>query len=278
MRCGRRGWRYTIRRLTALRFSRCGHQQGFPGVVALKDVDLRVRAGEVHGLVGENGAGKSTLIKILSGATTPMPARSPSPARRSQRPTPLRMIEHGIAVIYQELMLAPHLTVAENLFLGRLPRNRFGIVDWREPLRGRRGRHGPPRLPRRSRRARLGDLSVAQRQMVEIAGACRATPASSCSTSPRRCSAARSSKSFRDHPAACRRRRRLHLHLAPAAGGFRDLRPRDGAARRRRRRDAADRRGRYPDADRHDGRPRARRHLSEAQPPRRRSRCWPSKA
>lgn len=142
----------------------------FPGVAALKDVSLSIRPGEVHGLVGENGAGKSTLIKILSGAYPADAGDIVIAGKTVQRPSPLRMIELGIAVIYQEQMLAPHLRVMENLFLGRLPRNRFGIVDWRE---ARRKSHLiMERLGFRvDIEARLRDLSVAQRQMVEIAGA-----------------------------------------------------------------------------------------------------------
>ena len=105
----------------------------FPGVVALHDVDLEVGRGEVLGLIGENGAGKSTLMKILSGAYQADAGEIVVAGERIARPSPQRMLELGIAVIYQEMMLAPHLTVAENLFLGRLPTNRFGLVDWRRP-------------------------------------------------------------------------------------------------------------------------------------------------
>jgi ribose transport system ATP-binding protein len=91
----------------------------FPGVVALHDVDLKVGAGEVLGLIGENGAGKSTLMKILSGAYQADNGDIVVGGEKIARPTPQRMLELGIAVIYQEMMLAPHLTVAENLCLGR---------------------------------------------------------------------------------------------------------------------------------------------------------------
>ena len=95
--------------------------KGFPGVVALRDVALRVLKGEIHGLVGENGAGKSTLIKILSGAHHADDGEIEIDGQSISRPTPLQMLDRGIAVIYQETMLAPHLSVAENLWLGRLP-------------------------------------------------------------------------------------------------------------------------------------------------------------
>jgi ribose transport system ATP-binding protein len=147
-----------------------GITKEFPGVLALNGVNFSLRAGEVHGLVGENGAGKSTLMKILSGADHADSGEICIAGEVVARATPLRMIELGIAVIYQELIQAPHLTVAENIFLGRLPRTRFGLVDWRRLRRDsavvmeRLGFRIDPR-------ARLMHLSVAQRQMVEIAGA-----------------------------------------------------------------------------------------------------------
>ena len=142
----------------------------FPGVVALHDVDLEVGRGEVLGLIGENGAGKSTLMKILSGAYQADSGDIFVAGERIARPSPQRMLELGISVIYQEMMLAPHLTVAENLCLGRLPRSRFGLVDWKAARQrsietmARLGFNVDPG-------ARLDSLSVAQRQMVEIASA-----------------------------------------------------------------------------------------------------------
>src|SRR5687767_3046369 len=94
----------------------------YPGGVALRAADLSARRGEVHALVGENGAGTSTLIKILSGAIHADSGEIEIGGIRIDRPTPAEMHALGVAVIYQELMLAPHLTVMENLFLGRLPR------------------------------------------------------------------------------------------------------------------------------------------------------------
>ena len=148
----------------------CSIGKRFPGVVALHDVDLEVGRGEVLGLIGENGAGKSTLMKILSGAYQADSGEIFVAGERIARPSPQRMLELGIAVIYQETMLAPHLTVAENLCLGRLPKGRFGLVDWKAARRrsvdtmARLGFNVDPV-------ARLDSLSVAQRQMVEIASA-----------------------------------------------------------------------------------------------------------
>ncbi len=147
-----------------------GIDKRFAGVIALHDVDLDVRRGEVLGLIGENGAGKSTLMKILSGAYQADAGEIVVDGEKIARPTPQRMLELGISVIYQEMMLAPHLTVAENLSLGRLPRNCYGLVDWPAAQRnsldvmGRLGFNADPG-------ARLDSLSVAQRQMVEIASA-----------------------------------------------------------------------------------------------------------
>ncbi|HTN96024.1 MAG TPA: sugar ABC transporter ATP-binding protein [Nordella sp.] len=147
-----------------------GVGKSFPGVVALADVDLDVAPGEVLGLVGENGAGKSTLIKILSGAHHADQGDICIAGETIDRPTPLQMIERGVAVIYQETMLAPHLSVGENMWLGRLPKTRLGLVDWARTWRASREvltRLGFNLDPK----AVTGTLSVAQRQMTEIAGA-----------------------------------------------------------------------------------------------------------
>jgi ribose transport system ATP-binding protein len=147
-----------------------GIGKAFPGVRALQDVSLTVHSGEVHALVGENGSGKSTLMKILAGAYAADAGEVRIDGRRISRPSPSQMLELGVAVIYQELMLAPHLTVAENIFLGRLPRTRFGTIDWRAAAV-----HSLAVMERLGFRvdpaARIQDLSVAQRQMVEIARA-----------------------------------------------------------------------------------------------------------
>src|SRR3954454_11985342 len=90
----------------------------FPGVRALDGVDLDVRAGEVHCLIGQNGAGKSTLIKVLSGFHQPDEGRITWDGVETAFSTPAKAIEHGVATIYQELDLVPHLDVTENVFLG----------------------------------------------------------------------------------------------------------------------------------------------------------------
>jgi len=109
-----------------------GIAKSFPGVRALDGVSFSVRRGEVHALVGENGAGKSTLMKILSGAYQADQGVITFDGNAIAFPTPSQMIGLGIAVIYQEFAQAPHLTVAENIFLHQLPRTRLGTVDWKK--------------------------------------------------------------------------------------------------------------------------------------------------
>jgi ribose transport system ATP-binding protein len=140
------------------------------GVIALDGVSLEVRSGECHALVGENGAGKSTLMKVLSGAYTADSGTVTIDGTQVETGNPRRMSDLGIAVIYQELTLAPHLSVAENVFLGRMPTTRLGLVDWAAARR--QTQEALERLG-----VKIGvdvlaaDLSIAQQQMVEIAKA-----------------------------------------------------------------------------------------------------------
>ncbi|MCY3763749.1 MAG: ATP-binding cassette domain-containing protein, partial [Gemmatimonadetes bacterium] len=102
----------------------------FPGVQALAEVDFDLRRGEVHALVGENGAGKSTLIKILTGVHRADGGSYAIDGRPAAAGDPRAAIAAGISVVYQEPKLAPNLSVAENIFFGRLPA-RGGRVAWR---------------------------------------------------------------------------------------------------------------------------------------------------
>ncbi len=147
-----------------------GIDKAFPGVHALKSVNVTVARGEVLGLVGENGAGKSTLIKILSGAYTLDSGEIRVGGQVVESASPYDMIQRGVAVIYQEPALAPHLTTAENIFMGRLPLTRWGVVDWRKLERDTLA-VGEQLGFKFQPRARIRHLSVAQRQMVEIAKA-----------------------------------------------------------------------------------------------------------
>ncbi len=142
----------------------------FPGVKALDNVSFSVERGAVHGLVGENGAGKSTLMKILSGAYTSDCGEIIVDGEEIKDATPALMIEKGVAVIYQELMLLSHRTVAENIYLGRYPKNRFGKIDYKKMNEDADAVLKKLELEL-DPTAYIKDLSVAKRQMVEIAKA-----------------------------------------------------------------------------------------------------------
>ncbi|MFE0464202.1 sugar ABC transporter ATP-binding protein [Kitasatospora sp. NPDC058965] len=107
-----------------------GVDKSFAGVHALRSVDLTLRAGEVHALVGENGAGKSTLIKVMTGVHRPDAGRLRFAGRPQEFRSPLQAQQAGISTIYQEVNLVPMMSVARNLFLGREPR-RLGLLDLR---------------------------------------------------------------------------------------------------------------------------------------------------
>src|SRR5258705_9541618 len=102
----------------------------FPGVQALDDVDFAVALGEIHALLGENGAGKSTQLTILSGAQQPDGGTIELAGERIALATPHDAQRRGIVTIYQEFTLAPNMTIAENVFIGREPGPRL-FVSWR---------------------------------------------------------------------------------------------------------------------------------------------------
>ena len=142
----------------------------FPGVRALDGVDLDVRAGEVHCLLGQNGAGKSTLIKVLAGAHQPDAGRISWRGQETALANPQAAMSLGIATIYQELDLVPGLTVADNIFLGR-EFSRLGLSRLAQANRAAAellDRLGHPEI-RPS--AEVGSLSAASQQMVSIARA-----------------------------------------------------------------------------------------------------------
>jgi len=141
----------------------------FPGVRALDRVSFGVRAGSVHGLLGENGAGKSTLLKILSGAYRPTAGALHLGDSSTLFASTAEALAAGVAVIYQELHLVPEMTVAENLLLGRYPRR--GLFLDRTALRLEASRLLQLVGEDFSPDTKLGRLSLAQRQMVEIAKA-----------------------------------------------------------------------------------------------------------
>jgi ribose transport system ATP-binding protein len=144
----------------------------YPGVTALDEVDFYLRSGEIHALVGENGAGKSTLIKILAGAESKDAGEVKLDGRVVEIMQPRQAKDLGISVIYQDFGLVPHLSISENIMLGREPirPGPGGFIDW-PALHGvaaqvmtELGLNLSPRTP-------VSRLSVAQKQMVEIAKA-----------------------------------------------------------------------------------------------------------
>jgi ABC-type sugar transport system ATPase subunit len=157
-----------VERLKLLEVKGCS--KSFPGVQAFSKMDFDLYAGEIHCVVGENGAGKSTFIKMLSGALRPDEGVITIGERQFSHLTPSLAHQLGIQTIYQEISLSPDLTVAENIFMGQEPVNRFGLIDY-------------PRLTRESKvllenlkipldvDSLVGNLSIPQRQSVQIARA-----------------------------------------------------------------------------------------------------------
>lgn len=144
-----------------------GISKAFHGVKALDRVSLQVRQGEVHALMGENGAGKSTLMKILTGLVKPDEGVIRFHGEEVRIDSPQTALRLGIAMIHQELNPVPEMTVAENIFLGREPARARFLVDKRKMYRDTRELlasfefHAAPE-------ERVGNLSVAQKQMLEI--------------------------------------------------------------------------------------------------------------
>ena len=146
-----------------------GISKSFPGVQALDIVDFTLRRGEVHALMGENGAGKSTLIKVLTGVY-PLDAGSVLLEGQAVKPaSPMQAEAMGISTVYQEVNLIPHLSVAENICLGRQP-TRLGTIRW--GLMARRAEAAMARLALAiDVRRQVSSYSIAIQQMVSIARA-----------------------------------------------------------------------------------------------------------
>ncbi len=144
----------------------------FPGVKALDNVELEIKKGEVHALIGENGAGKSTLIKILAGVYTPDPgARFFFEGKEAEISKPLDATMKGISIIYQDLSLFPNLSVSENIYIGRdSDKKPWTKVNWKQMKKiaikalKELDMDIDPNIP-------VEQLSIAQQQMVEIARA-----------------------------------------------------------------------------------------------------------
>jgi ribose transport system ATP-binding protein len=148
-----------------------GIEKSFPGVHALSQARFDLRAGEVHALVGENGAGKSTLMKVLAGVYSKDAGRILVKGKEVEIPNPRTAQQLGISMIHQELNLMPHLTVAQNIFIGREPRTgvRF-VLDEKATNEQAQQLFDMMRL-KLDPRTKVADLTVAKQQMVEIAKA-----------------------------------------------------------------------------------------------------------
>ena len=147
-----------------------GISKSFPGVKALSGVSLTLHPGEVTALVGENGAGKSTLVKVLTGIYQADEGEITFEGRPTTFPSAHAALKAGITAIHQETVLFDELSVAENIFIGHQPRNRFGLIDWskmhelsRELLEKAGAKIDP--------KTRLRDLAIASRHLVAIARA-----------------------------------------------------------------------------------------------------------
>ena len=147
-----------------------GVDKSFPGVRALAGMRLTLRAGEVLALVGENGAGKSTLMKLLSGIHTADAGEFRLDGRPYRPTSPRHALQLGISIIHQEFNLVPHLTVAQNIFIGREPRRGRLLLDDRRLNADAAALLERLHLPL-DPRAVVGELTVANQQMVEIAKA-----------------------------------------------------------------------------------------------------------
>src|SRR5689334_6309468 len=142
--------------------------KSFGGVEALRGVDFALLPGEIHGLVGENGAGKSTLMKIIAGVHSEFSGRFLLDGQETRFRSTRDAHAAGIAMVHQELSVAPDRAVAENVFLGSQPTTRLGLVQWR-----RMAREAGEQLKRFGidvdPLSRLGDLPIGLQQLIEIA-------------------------------------------------------------------------------------------------------------
>jgi rhamnose transport system ATP-binding protein len=148
-----------------------GVSKSFPGVRALHNVSLSLYPGQVTALIGENGAGKSTLVKILTGIYQPDEGEIRIGGDAVKLPTADAAFRHGITAIHQETVLFDDLSVAENIFLGHAPRNRFGLIDWRTMRANAREVLETMGAGHIDADARLRDLGIANKHLVAVARA-----------------------------------------------------------------------------------------------------------
>ena len=147
-----------------------GISKSFPGVRALHDVSLELYPGQVTALIGENGAGKSTLVKTMTGIYQPEAGEIRVGGKLVTLPTAISASEAGITAIHQETVLFDELSVAENIYLGHAPRNRFGLIDW-----GRMRREAQETLDSMAAGIDAGmplkELGIAKKHLVAVARA-----------------------------------------------------------------------------------------------------------
>jgi ribose transport system ATP-binding protein len=148
-----------------------GIDKTFPGVHALNQCQFELRAGEIHALVGENGAGKSTLMKVLAGVYSKDAGRILYKGAEVEIPNPRAAQNLGVSMIHQELNLMPHLTVAQNIFIGREPRQRVRFMLDENAINEETEKLFAMLHLKLNPRTKVADLTVAKQQMVEIAKA-----------------------------------------------------------------------------------------------------------
>lgn len=143
----------------------------FPGVIAMRDMHIQIKPGEIHGLIGENGAGKSTLIKVLTGVYIPEEGEIYVEGQRVSFRNPVQARDAGIACVYQELNIVKMLPVVDNVFMGRKIVNKFGLLDYahmHDEAHKALSSLGHSGIDTRQE---CGKLGIGQQQMVEIAKA-----------------------------------------------------------------------------------------------------------
>jgi ribose transport system ATP-binding protein len=148
-----------------------GIEKSFPGVHAISGGYFELRRGEVHALLGENGAGKSTMMKLLAGIYRKDAGRILYKGKEVDIPNPKAAQDLGISIIHQELNLMPHLTVGQNIFIGREPRGRLPFVVDDKEINNKTEQLFEAMHLKLDPRTKVADLTVAKQQMVEIAKA-----------------------------------------------------------------------------------------------------------
>jgi ABC-type sugar transport system ATPase subunit len=143
----------------------------FPGVHAVRNATFEIHAGQVHCLVGENGAGKSTLVKMLAGVYRPEAGTIRIAGQPTVLSSPAEALRRGISTIFQELMLAPEMTIAENILLGREPLLAMGVLNRRERMRRVESIFESMGVEGLDPSRKVASLGIAHQQLVEVAKA-----------------------------------------------------------------------------------------------------------